>query len=258
MSGAEHRALPFRGKRVLAVLKEQTARESACQALQTLGASADAVDSASAALERHRSQACDLMLLDEAIVAENDFAIMPPLRAATTRRVPLIACVGDISEARRNAILCADLDDVCAYPLVPTQLSRLLHLWLPPGNDDQAGNTGSDLRSVACLLGPSFSDILAMFRRDSEERLAALNLAMKANDSAQLAKLAHALGGSAASIGGWRMAGLCRALEMQCLAQRRARWPQLLDAIDLEYRGLLNALEALRQEQGNTAQRQAR
>jgi hypothetical protein len=45
------------------------------------------------------------------------------------------------------------------------------------------------------------------------------------------------------------MAGLCRALELQCLAGLDARWPQLLQAIEQEYQRLRAQLERVLQAQ---------
>jgi CheY-like chemotaxis protein len=244
-------ATPHGATRILLADGSRADLDDACSALQALGHAFDAVGSAQEAFARHAEHPYDLILLEAGIAAANDFAALPRLRSLSADRVPLIACVSDISEARRDAFLRADMDDICAKPLVKSQLSRLLGLWLPAadGRDGSEAGPGADLLSVASLFGDSFDGIVAMFHRDGDERLQALRRSMDGGDRPTLARIAHALGGSCASIGGWRMAGLCRALELQCLAGLDARWPQLLQAIEQEYLRLRAQLERVLQAQ---------
>ena len=76
-----------------------------------------------------------------------------------------------------------------------------------------------------------------MFAGDTESRLQALHDAASAGDAQQLHRLAHALGGSRASMGGWRMAGLCRLLDLICQNCQGADCTRLMNDIASEYRG---------------------
>lgn len=228
-------ALAPQAPRILVALREAARLREAAAALDTLGMACGRAGSAREALAAHAAQPFDLVLVDAAFAEDDGFALASQLRALTSSRIPLIACAAGMTASRRNALLRADVDDVCTPPLVATQLGRLLQLWLPPAEDGDGPRADAGLRTVAELLGPDFGRIVRMFHSDCEERIAALHLGIAREDAAGLAEVAHALGGSSASIGGWRMAGLCRALELQCIAGRHARLPQLLDALEIEY-----------------------
>jgi CheY-like chemotaxis protein len=117
-------ATPHGATRILLADGSRADLDDACSALQALGHAFDAVGSAQEAFARHAEHPYDLILLEAGIAAANDFAALPRLRSLSADRVPLIACVSDISEARRDAFLRADMDDICAKPLVKSQLSR--------------------------------------------------------------------------------------------------------------------------------------
>jgi CheY-like chemotaxis protein len=238
-------------QRILLVLRDAAMRGEACAALEALGMEIEVADSVEKALLRQAERPCALILIDAALARQNAYAAVRRLRALGPRRIPLIACATDIDEAGRNALLRADIDDICAPPLVRTQLSRLLHLWLPVGEDEAScDGGGAGMRSVAELLGADFSMAAQTFRRDSAARLDALRSGLRAGNAEGLAGIAHALSGSCASIGAWRMAGLCRALELQCLAGIEGRLPQLMDDIDAEYRRQSHCLERMFEAQG--------
>jgi CheY-like chemotaxis protein len=244
--------------RILLALRDQALLGEACAALEGLGLKAEMASSVEEAARQHAKQPCALILIDVALARDNAFATVRRLRALTTQRIPLIACAAGISETERNALLRADIDDICVPPLVKTQLSRMLHLWLPGDEGEAARDSGgAGMRSVAELLGAGFETVAQMFRRDSAARLDALRSGMRDGNSQGLAGIAHALGGSCASIGAWRMAGLCRALELQCLAGLERRLPQLMDAIETEYQRQLRCIDELIEAQPAARSRSA-
>jgi HPt (histidine-containing phosphotransfer) domain-containing protein len=131
------------------------------------------------------------------------------------------------------------MDDVCVKPLQPVQLRNLLLLWLPAHTVEEASRrdamTRAELLSLASLFGAGFDDVVLTFRNDTEARLLTLRQAAAGSDMPQLRKVAHALAGSCASIAGWRMAGLCRVLELKCQAGQRAGLTRLLAEISKAY-----------------------
>jgi CheY-like chemotaxis protein len=233
--------------RILVALRDAARLREAAAALDALGMVCKLAGSAREALAAHAAHPCDLIVVDAAFAEDDGFALAPRLRMLTPTlpRIPLIACAAGMTASRRNALLRADIDDVCTPPLVATQLGRLLQLWLPSAHDGDGSRADAGLRGVADLLGADFAGIVRMFHRDSQERIAAMRMGIAREDAPGVAAVAHALGGSSASIGGWRMAGLCRALELQCLAGRHARLPQLLDALESEYSRLSLRLRQL-------------
>jgi CheY-like chemotaxis protein len=219
--------------------------------LREQGHEADLTERAEDALARHQNHSYSLILMDARLAAAHRFDAVLRLRKAEPAgsRVPLIACATMISDQERHACLAAGMDDVCFKPLHGPDLRRLLCLWLPAA--DSAGRRDEDMRAdfraLAELFGAGFDEVIGMFRRDSGERLATMRQAAQVSDWSALARLAHALGGSCSSMGGWRMAGLCRALELRCQAQAQAGLPAdlspLLAAISAEYQRLQGQLE---------------
>jgi HPt (histidine-containing phosphotransfer) domain-containing protein len=133
------------------------------------------------------------------------------------------------------------MDDVCVKPLHQAQLRTLLLVWLPPRTVEEASRrdagTRAELQALAELFGGGFGEVVTMFAADTESRLLALNEAARAGDARLLHRLAHALSGSCASMGGWRMAGLCRLLDLTFQSGHDAVCARLLSDISREYRG---------------------
>jgi CheY-like chemotaxis protein len=210
--------------------------------LQELGYHADIAATSAQAESRHRQQPYDLILMDSQMAGMHGFDAMARIRAIAMdagRRVPIIACTTASSDEQRNACLAAGMDDVCVKPLHAAQLRSLLVLWLPPRTVQEASRRDTEiraeLRSLASLFGSGFEEVVLMFQADTESRLQTLHKAAEAGNLAQIRKVAHALGGSCASMGGWRMAGLCRMLELQCQAGLCANCSQVLVEIAKEY-----------------------
>ena len=206
--------------------------------LYNLGYPADIAVTGANASERHRKRPYDLILIDSQMAGADGFDLTSRMRAMqTARRVPIIACTTASSEEQRSACLRAGIDDVCVKPLQQAQLRNLLMLWLPPRTLEEASRrdagTRAELLTLAGLFGDGFAEVVTMFRADTESRLLALR---DAGDVVQLRRVAHALGGSCASMGGWRMSGLCRVLELKCLAGQGAGCARLLADISNEYR----------------------
>ncbi len=231
--------------------------------LYNLGYPADIAATGAAALERHRRRPYDLILIDSQMASDNGFDATQRIRAMEKgRRVPIIGCTTASSEEQRSACLNAGMDDVCVKPLQQIQLGKLLGLWLPPRTLEEGSRrdavTRAELRSLASLFGDGFAEVVTMFRTDTESRLLALRAAADTGDIAQLRRVAHALGGSCASMSGWRMSGLCRVLELKCQAGQRAGFVRPLDDIANEYRSFTRQLDhVLRCQQFAGASEQA-
>lgn len=208
--------------------------------LHSLGFSSEMATTGMQALERHKNRPYDLILMDSQMAGMNGFEATTRIRAIRRHgAVPLIACTTASSDEQRNACLRAGMDDVCVKPLQPVQLRNLLLLWLQPHTVEEASRrdalTRAELLSLAGLFGAGFEDVVLTFRNDTEGRLTALRQAAAGSDMLQLRKVAHALAGSCASIAGWRMAGLCRLLELKCQAGQRAGLTRLLAEIGKAY-----------------------
>jgi CheY-like chemotaxis protein len=212
------------------------------QQLRELGYEAEFVTAAAQAIERHGRKPFDLILMDSQMALDQGAGTPVRLRAMNRiRHVPIVACITASSEEQRSACLHAGMDDVCVKPLHQAQLRTLMLVWLPPRTVEEASRrdagTRAELQSLADLFGSGFGEVVAMFAADTESRLLALHEAARAGDARLLHRLAHALSGSCASMGGWRMAGLCRLLDLTFQTGDDAVCARLLSDISREYRG---------------------
>lgn len=67
------------------------------------------------------------------------------------------------------------------------------------------------------------AELIDLFLKQGEEKLAELRQALGSRNSAVLGRIAHTLKGSAGSLGAMHLSGLCRALET---ALRGDAWPE--------------------------------
>ena len=218
------------------------------QLLRDLGCEAEMAASVAQAMGRHCLQPFDLILVDSQMALDPRADIATRLRETQQPRCPpVIACITASSEEQRSACLSAGMDDICVKPLHPSQLRTLLLVWLTPRTVEEASRrdaaTRAELQSLADLFGNGFGEVVAMFAADTESRLLALQDAASAGDARQLHRYAHALSGSCASMSGWRMAGLCRLLDMKYQTGHRAGCARLLADIGSEYRSFRLQLE---------------
>jgi CheY-like chemotaxis protein len=216
--------------------------------LRDLGYVADIAASVGQVMERHCRQPFDLILMDSQMALGRQAGITARLRGMNhVRHLPVIACITASSEEQRSACLSAGMDDVCVKPLHHAQLRTLLLVWLPPRTVEEASRrdagTRAELESLAQLFGDGFGEVVAMFASDTESRLQAMHDADRNGDARQLHRLAHALCGSCASMGGWRLAGLCRLLDLKYKTGHNAGCARLLDDIGSEYRGFRMQME---------------
>ena len=216
--------------------------------LREFGCDPDIAANAAQAIERHYRQPFDLILMDSQMALDRGAEVTARLRATDhMRHVSIVACITASSEEQRSACLLAGMNDVCVKPLHQPQLRTLLLVWLPPRTVEEASRrdagTRAELQSLADLFGNGFGEVVTLFAADTESRLLALHDAATRGDARQLHRLAHALSGSCASMSGWRMAGLCRVLDLSYRQALDAVCARLLADIRNEYHGFRLQLE---------------
>uniref|UniRef100_UPI002DDD2061 Hpt domain-containing protein n=1 Tax=Noviherbaspirillum sp. TaxID=1926288 RepID=UPI002DDD2061 len=77
------------------------------------------------------------------------------------------------------------------------------------------------------------------------QRIGILIKAAAAGDNQQLARIAHLLCGSSASIGAMRLSGMCKQLELCAKSGRDSEAGQLLQSVTAEYRRIDARLQTL-------------
>lgn len=228
--------------RVLVVDDDPVSRELALRMLTRHGCHADGAGNGQAALDAHRAARYDLILMDCDMPVLDGFAATMQLRAEEQgQRTPVVALTADAGQEQQ--CLRAGMDALLSKPLHPHSLGALLGQWFAAGSPERAPE--DELEAVRDMYGEDFCSLAALYREDGPPRLAALRRAQAESDAVKLAKVAHTLGGSSASIGATGLASMCREFELRMKAGLLDDSDQRLRAIEHEYARVSDKLQTL-------------
>jgi two-component system sensor histidine kinase/response regulator len=241
-------AQPLAGHRVLVVDDNHANNQVARHMLEKLGCRVELATDGSQAVALHGAVPYDLILMDCQMPGLDGYQASAMIRAAEadarTGRTPIIACTTSALPDERKKCIDAGMDDLIAKPVRPQILQEALARWLRPETPDAEGQA-DELESMRDLFGSSFAELAALYRNDVPKRLEALLAASATDDAEQMAKVAHSLSGSCASIGATRLATLCQALEVRCKAGFIEDFGSRLDVIRAEYGRIETKLRTL-------------
>ncbi|GAB3549246.1 hypothetical protein GCM10027343_30670 [Noviherbaspirillum agri] len=241
--------------RVLVADDNPVNREVALRLLEKQGCIAEGAVDGAQAIQMHGAAPYALILMDCNMPVLDGYQTTQRIRAmeGSGRRTPIVALTaGGPGEAER--CLAAGMDDFLPKPLHPRALAGVLERWLFPLTDgEQVSNAGDthtlnevdELETVQQMFGPDFAELAALYQADSPPRLAALRQALAAGNGFELARVAHALGGSSMSIGATGMSAMCALLEQHAKNAMPADAPQRLAAIEVEYARIAGKLRDL-------------
>ncbi|HTH45218.1 MAG TPA: response regulator [Oxalicibacterium sp.] len=229
-------ALPFDGSRILAVDDNPVNLHVIERLLARLGCQVDTASGGEQALGLAADHVYDLILMDCQMPGLDGYQTTALLRAAEagTRHTPIIGWSARTRRRERDTCLAIGMDDFVAKPVHLQTLRQLLARWLPPPANDGAAEGGDELEATQQMFGCDFTELAQLFLADTPQRLAALQAALAAADTAAFAKVAHALCGSSASIGASALAAICRELEIRARNGIAAE-PARMQAIAQEY-----------------------
>lgn len=236
--------------RVLVVDDNPVSREMALHVLAQLGMEGAAAEDGLSALTAHRARRFDLILMDCEMPGLDGYATTRLLRAEETGiRTPVLALTADDSAERALHCKQAGMDGVLVKPLRAPALRTALGRWLlVPGSvaPPLPALSGDDeLEAVRAAFGTEFPALAMLYQRDSPPRAAALHDAHARGDAVRLAKIAHVLGGSSASIGATGLARQCLALEACAKTGTLDDVPARLAGIDAELLRVIRKLQGL-------------
>ncbi|AHY47707.1 PAS domain S-box protein [Rubrobacter radiotolerans] len=170
-------------------------------------------------------------------------------QAPDARRTPIVAMTANAMKGDREAALAAGMDDYLAKPVRPEDLAEVLSGWISGARHSSGNGSTEDppadrepvldphvLEGLLALEDETapdlFRELVETFERDTRERLLALRSALERGDFQDVARTAHALKGSSANMGAFRMSRA--AGEVQALGSRGSS-PELPGAVlDLE------------------------
>jgi len=221
----------------------------ALQVLAQLGFEGEAAEDGSSALAAHRMRRFDLILMDCEMPVLDGYAATRRLRAEENRlRTPVLALSADGGTEREMYCRRAGMDGLLTKPLRAAALRAALQRWLNR-TDDAAPSSpmqpDDELEAVRAAFGVEFPTFARLYQRDGQPRMAALRQAHAHGDRAQLAKAAHMLGGSSASIGATGLARQCLELETCAKAGSLDDAARRVAAIEAEFLRVIGKLQAL-------------
>ena len=250
-SGSAKTLNPFPGQRVLVADDNPVNREVAARMLEKLGIECTLATDGREAVEMVRNGSYAMILMDCEMPQMDGFEATARIRATElpSAGTPIIALTASTAQGERERCLASGMNDFLAKPIRPQVLKEMLARWLPTVADvEQAPAMPAcedELEAVQEMFGADFSELVSLYRRDSPPRIETLHRAYADSDSALVAKVAHALGGSSASIGATGLAGLCKTVEMRAKAGALDEFEKNMTHIEAEYRRICSKLQSL-------------
>lgn len=237
------------GQRVLLADDNPVNQQVAIRMLEKIGCRADVARNGQEAVDMQRDGAYDLILMDCDMPLLDGYQATGLIRRleGPVKHVPVIALTACTTQDERDKCAAAGMNDFLSKPIRPQTLKDMLARWMPRAAPPPAPSPTADdeLDVVREMFGDDFAELAALYRNDSPPRIAAMRAAHGAGDQALLAKVAHALSGSSASIGATALSLLCRDLENAARAGALDDFPARLSRIEAEYRRVGAKIETL-------------
>jgi signal transduction histidine kinase/DNA-binding response OmpR family regulator/HPt (histidine-containing phosphotransfer) domain-containing protein len=252
---------------VLVVEDNAINQKLALNQLRKLGYAADAIDNGPAALDLLTRGPYAAVLMDCQMPRMDGYATTAEIRRRDSgrRHTIVIAMTAFAQEGARERCFAAGMDDYIAKPVRLEALQAALERWVPL-NGNRGSRNGSSRAAIARsresidpevmleLLdlsrasdsGDFLGELIDMFYRELESRLASIREALLHGQLSELDERAHELKGSCLSLGLARMATLCGELETLTRAGTAEGAEALLDQIEREAAVVRPMLEAER------------
>jgi CheY-like chemotaxis protein/HPt (histidine-containing phosphotransfer) domain-containing protein len=227
----------FTGRRVLVADDNPVNRQVATRMLEKIGCVVDVAENGRQAVDMHLARPYELILMDCQMPELDGWEATTCIRAqeANGQHTPIVALTACSTPADRQQCRQSGMDDFISKPLRPQVLRDVLARLLPAMEAGIAESPADTLEAVHDMFGEDFAELARMYRADSPPRIAMLREAGAAGDAARVAKIAHALSGSSASIGASHLSTLCKVLELSSKAGVLDQLGAALDAIENEY-----------------------
>jgi CheY-like chemotaxis protein/HPt (histidine-containing phosphotransfer) domain-containing protein len=175
-------------------------------------------------------------------------------RWTAEERPRIIAMTANALPEDREACFAAGMDDYVAKPIRPDELAKALSRARRINGTDLANGDGVGLDAAAVdslreLGGDGFlTEVIDAFLGDAPTLVAALRASQEGGDPEVLRRTAHTLKSNGQTFGAAGFSELCRELEQRAKNGEVEGTAELVERIEREYRGVEQALAALRPE----------
>ena len=201
--------------------------------LQQLGLQVDVVDNGLLALEAVRTNSYDVILMDCQMPEMDGFEATKAIRrfqALQNKYTPIIAVTALAMVGDHERCIAAGMDDYISKPIDRQVLNIKLNHWLqkefvirnqelarkyaqPAGGQIATDADPINLAELSEYYGDDLQDVLKTYVESTEAYIDAINQAIVEKDNEMLARVAHELKGSSASVGAKQIAKLALYLE---------------------------------------------
>lgn len=258
---------PQRIVRVLVVEDNAINQKLALNQLRKLGYAAAAADNGFTALELLAGGSYTAVLMDCQMPRMDGYATTAEIRRRESgrRHTIIIAMTAFAQEGARERCFAAGMDDYIAKPVRLEALEAALGRWVPLNGNNGARSGSSKVMAASncesidpevmaelldlsrsCGSGDFLGELVDMFYREFESRLASIRNALLRGRLGELDERAHGLKGSCLSLGLARMASLCGELEALARGGKAEGAQDVLDQIECEAALVRPMLEAQR------------
>ncbi len=261
--------------RILIVDDQETNRLTAKALLDRLGYASSSAENGEQALNRHKAQPFDLILMDCQMPEMDGFETTRQIRVFETDQsyhTPVIAMTGNAFQRDREMCAEAGMDDFIAKPIEPESLdakirSNLVELFqfkqiqadsktlpdcvmdhgneIDTGLDNEARPVRFDRQRLLERVGDSTEiaqTIIDSFFVEAPELLDGIHTAIKGNDSESLKQYAHALKGSSANVNADRLSRFAATLEDESEQSDMSPVKKQFEVLKQEYEALSGEL----------------
>ena len=227
--------------------------------LSRLGHIVETVSDGAEALARLADGDYDAVILDCQMPQLDGFETARRIRGGAVPKlnpsIPIIALTAYIGKADRDRCLAAGMDECLSKPLNPAQMTAALHrcgLALaaaeplsPPSSPVLDMSLLETMRATPGHQGKTLlDDFVALFLRDEPRRVAELRQQAAKCPPAELARMAHTVGGSCAIMGAKQMQRAALGLEEAATSGVPGAVDAALAKIDTAWAALRDALKA--------------
>ncbi len=225
-----NRSGPAPGTRLLLVEDNPVNCKVAVRSLEKMGYQVDVAANGAEALPAAFRGDYAAILMDCQMPVMDGYEATATIRRGEQtrgRHTPIIAMTASAMEGDRERCLAAGMDDYLAKPLRSEALAAVLARWLGAAPGEEAEVTAPapraaelDSEILSHLVGMDESadfglleEVVDLLSRDTPPRLAQMRQAVATGDAPALRQAAHALKGSAATVGATAMAAMSARLE---------------------------------------------
>ena len=267
-------------RRVLLAEDNPVNVEVALAMLDSLGLDVVCAHNGEEALHAARAEEFDLVLMDCQMPVMDGFAATAEIRrheqhASHARMLPIVAITANALQGDRESCLAAGMDDYLSKPFTQQELANTLARWIalpraatvhhadevidtPPARPQAVSLPAVEpsaelnlqaLDNIRALSGTGgevlLEKVINAFTGDTPRQLASLRVAIAAQDTEAMRRVAHSLKSGSANVGADALALQCKEMEKLGRAGSTDGAARLLHSMDQQFLAVRDALGRL-------------